>query len=436
MRDNSAVDGVVADNDDHTGRTPPSATLVHGVVWDHEPALRWQSMPEYLNFQDLRVDNIAAEKHGGQQPKVSLTLSDFLQSEESCGSCDFGWFTPSANSLGSLDDLTPLGAENHVFTFVEPVVVGAGAPAAGVYPRHYHDLALATDKEFGSTANTAALSPSSTVGHSRDACSSAFCPSGQDADTAKKIQGKNTPPFGNQHHRCPAQEFGGTSMCKGTDSSGGRGGVPGAEAGNARRPVRSRKGLATNRMPEINQWHDLHRGASSSGSLAAESEGGGQCTLHIRRSAFPLSTRHFPANVAPKSEPLSSSPHSNRRQDCRSSPHKTLLSPQRRAQQQATADGRTGDGRNPLPLTALKEQNRGSVRIDDRKENENDSSSSNNNGSPAVSDRVSRRTRDFVEAAADARGVGGGRGRLGGVRGRDGMDTARMRKRKPNSYSW
>lgn len=436
---------------DSCSRGHPSATVdvVDAVVWecDHNAEVRclypnnnsrcWQSMPEYLNFgfkhfggHDALADNTT------KPPKVSLTLSDFLQSEESCDSCDFGWFTPSANSLGSLDDLTPAGAEHGgTFTFSEPDSTAPLWPtAAHVFP--------------GSTSvNTAALSLSSTARNSRDICTSSPSKDATDNNrptsstcSSAKTSDSNDPQTCDKslsaYISCQHNDV--TTSSKSAGGSGGSVGIS-ASVGGVRTFIRSRK----NRMPEINQWHTLHRAASSQGPLAAEAEGNGKLLLHLRRTAYPLSTRYFPENTTHKAETLVTQ---DTRESRRCSPNgtpPTALSSHHRSSAPGGSTG-TNPYRNPtaavaaapacggaLEETAVK-HNRGSVRL-------------SGNGSPAVAvpdNSSGRRARDFNKAVAEAvaadRGARGGGGRrLGGsIRDTPSSTQQALRKHNPKSFSW
>lgn len=363
---------------------PSRSALIDGVVWDEEHSVRWQSMPEYLNFDAIKNQIDPAEYHaplygtlasqgssagdgrkdgstGGRPPKGSVTLSDFLASEESCGSCDFGWFTPSASG-GSIDDLVTAG-EGGV-AFAEP-----GAPG-------YPNQPLAAS-EYASTANTAPLSPLSAAGKaSREGCAPA---SRED--------------LGHLSHSSHFRAAGvtdstsyGASFFKGGSGSDSSGGVRSIGDSDAGRGVQGlgvgvstgsvavgasrllRRASTSNRMPEINQWHALHRHASSSGPLAAEGAVGGMCTFHLRRLSYPISTRHFPEK---------------------------------------------------LPEPRVSRSSRGRVNL--------------NGGSPAISGGVKRCAHEANTAACPGEAIGPWEG--GGLSLRD-AEEPQLRKAKPKSYAW
>lgn len=372
-------------DENHPQEHPSRSALIDGVVWDEEHSVRWQSMPEYLNFDDIKNQIDPAEYHaplygthgsqgssagdgrkedgsiGGRPPKVSVTLSDFLASEESCGSCDFGWFTPSASG-GSIDDLVAAG-EGGV-AFAEP-----GAPG-------YPNQPLAAS-EYASTVNTAPLSPLSAADKaSREGCAPAsredFGHLSQSSHfRAAGVTGSIS--FG-------ASFFKGAS---GSDSSGGvrsigdsgaGRGVQGLGAGVSAGSVAVgasrllRRASTSNRMPEINQWHALHRHASSSGPLAAESAGDGMCTFHLRRLSYPISTRHFPEK---------------------------------------------------LPETRGSRSSRGRVHL--------------NGGSPVTSGGIKRYAHEAAAAVCPGEAIGPWEG--GGLSLRD-SEEPQLRKAKPKSYAW
>lgn len=362
---------------------PSSSTLVDGVVWGSENKVRWQSMPEYLNFgarsrkQHGSLAEYDSHKWGGagivanRPPRVSVTLSDFLAQTEdvqSPGSCDFGWFTPSVSGC-SIEDLLP-AAES------EP------AYATPTYDHHLHPTFIAT--AFGSTAKTASLSPlsfadgrvSGDVGspspegmRKRDPhAGNGHQTNGHTNGEAKQQQQRAAPAYG-------TSRTAGGGICS-TTSSGYC--VPILPT-SAPLPVARR----TNRMSEINQWHALHRHVSNTRSLAAGSEGSGACTMHLRRSSFSLSTRHFPE----KPVEVGSLDHS------------------------ASRGGGKGDGWGGRGAGL---SGRGAA-------------SSLLNGSPAPSDRAARRT---VDGKAEGAGVGGWEGRICEA------ERPTLRKVKPKSYAW
>lgn len=407
MKDESLVGEVTA----WGGHPMPLKTLVDGVVLENEISqVRWQSMPDYLNFETRPLKNAFHQPQEAHKSKESwhtrpakVTLSDILQSEDSHGSSDFGWFTPSVNSLGSLDDLNSLGAEIADDSFVLPM--DAGAPGA-YNPKDDH-LASARDGEFSSSTNTAVLSPCSTVKTSREACTSSLREDDLIKDNTVRLKTTRA-----------NEDSGGTAVVRSASCTTGASGE-GCNDGGARNdaarigggrvralPLRSTKRASMNRMPEINQWHTIHRGASSIGALAAGIDGGGSCKLHLRRASFPLSTRHFPESTNPVSEPLGSSSQSreNNRRSSSKSPSPVLGN-----------SSRTG-----APSTIQRQ----SVRLTER-------------GSPALSDRAARRAEEFNAAAggdAPVRGRGNGGGLFGSASTAEHQPP--LRKVTPKSYAW
>lgn len=407
----------------------PPNTLVDGVVWGDEHPVRWKSMPEYLNFGfdqkqafEEKCDPAEHDASGGVRknggggggssrsggvtpPRVSVTLSDFLAREETSGSCDFGWFTHSG-SMGSIDDLATMaegGTPRGSLTFPSGLE-SLGLAATPAYLRN-HQTPMAPNSEHSSTANTAALSPLSAV--ERLACAS---PSREDLNNnnnghltnsvATRAAGNsrvavysNGTTVGNASARASATNVGSA----GADNNH----CPSPAARAVRRThIRSR---AANRMPEINQWHTIHRYASSKGALAAESEGGGMCAMHLRRSSFPLSTRHFPEHES--KEPVlmrSSSDRSGRASGAAAG------SPAGR-----TCGGGHGRGGG-----------RGAVML--------------NGGSPALRNRPARfaQESEAMDGGWEVRGRGAGLG-MGMAGGRaGGGEEPQLRKVEPKSYAW
>lgn len=374
-------------NEEEPPEHPRRSALVDGVVWDDEQPVRWQSMPEYLNFDVIKKQVDPAEYHaplhGGhgsrgtgdasgrddessidtRPSKACITLSDFLASEESCGSCDFGWFTPSASG-GSIDDLVT--AAEGGLAFAEP-----GAPG-------YPNQPLAAS-EYASTANTAPLSPLSAsregsapysredLGHLSVGSHAPVWKAGLSMLTSSSLRGGD-----NSYHS--AVGSGSRNSVYGQVAGRGGRGSSAVGSGSSMTVGASRllrRSSASNRMPEINQWHTLHRHASASGPLAAESEGGGMCTMHLRRSSYPISTRHFPE--------------------------------------------RPPDPRGPWGSGG----SRGVVKL--------------NGGSPVISNKGSKRAYDTARGTSMGEGPGGWEG--GGF-GLKETDEHQLRKAKPKSYAW
>lgn len=368
-----------------------------GVVWDEDHPVRWQSMPEYLNFDYIKKQIDPAEYHtplhstqlsqgggagggcdddsslGAKPPKFSTTLSNFLSNEDSYGSCDFGWFTPSVSG-GSIDDLASAG-EGIVFT--EP-----GAPG-------YPNQPLAAS-EYASTTNTSSLSPfSSAERASREGCTiSSREDLGHASHSLSRGAGEHgassltssSSKCGNSSYGVGGSNMGGVSNGYTSIGRGGHGLGRGWSGGSVavRAPPPLRRTSAANRMPEINQWHTLHRHASSSGPLAAESEGGGICTMHLRRTSYPISTRHFP----------------ERQPEPRRSPDGSGL-----------WAGSSGSGRG--------------VKV--------------NGGSPSLLGRSLRRVEDAAAAASAREAAGGWERTTFGMRE---VEEPHLRKGRPKSYAW
>lgn len=304
-------------------------TLVEGYVVEHE--MRWHSMPEYLNIgfggtekaadsAELR-DAAAIEHRRGRAvnaPKVSVTLSDYLSADYSQSpddpSCDFGWFTPTASG-GSIDDLLSCGDHNHCSGSDFYLDVRDASPSPS------YTIPSFLFSKFGSTSKTATLSPDSATGlpsrepgsreglshlhlHSQQQNKHYYplrtdAPNGhpqrqpQQQQAKQQQQQQDNPRRQNAvlgsallHSIASNSSDGATGSSNSRSTANGSGlGLHGAGAAPRR--------TAANRMPEINQWHSLHRHVSRTGRLSA-SAASGNCTMHLRRTSFPISTRHFP----------------------------------------------------------------------------------------------------------------------------------------------
>ncbi|CAN0181256.1 unnamed protein product, partial [Ectocarpus fasciculatus] len=328
----------------------PDTTLVEGYVVEH--ALRWKSnsVAGYLNAGD----GIDAGGGGAgapadvaqfqRAPKVSVTLSEYLSaaSPHADPSCDFGWFTPSA-SASSLP-----AAENSV----QEGLCFPAPPSPSAYPS---SLPWQGNRVEVESTHTASLSPESIVlgggsGSSRSSTTAVHEANGcANSGRGKNLEGDdNTPPPGGfdnsrsstnggsgslstrnaqlleQHlalapgsnassrTSCNVRYGGGIGGRRGGDCSGeGAAGQRSIVAPNAAAaagaaasstgsmgvrllPVKKARSTTTH----LNSWHTLYPTVSSSGRLSAASWSG-RCTMHIRRTSFPISTRHFPEEKPP-----------------------------------------------------------------------------------------------------------------------------------------
>lgn len=305
-------------------------------------AVRWQSVPEQLNFGLSTVkmgddlfdsstnsvppgdgDGVSRGSYSQQgraiprPPRVSVTLSDYLaadfgQSPDDPG--DFGWFTPSVSG-GSIEDLLPSSDIRDTYPAPSPT-----------YPR-----TPLLFKAWDSTQKTASLSPESVAddlaSYPREAPSpegpadsngkqqtsfTSFCrpPGGSAASNAAANSGtiaSGIPQDQQQKHEeqqrfMPRGES--TLPCNSSSSTSNdvneRAYITAATSGATASTSGNKRGSlpayrpSQKKMADINQWHALHPYASSTGPLAASSEGGGACIMHLKRPTFPISTRHFP----------------------------------------------------------------------------------------------------------------------------------------------
>ncbi|CAN0507563.1 unnamed protein product, partial [Laminaria digitata] len=314
----------------------PAGTVVEGIVVEHE--LRWHSMPEYLNFgfgtkdktaNPAELRDIADVEHrqgrAVNAPKVSVTLSDYLSADYSQPpddpSCDFGWFTPTASG-GSIDDLLPCGDHNNYYNSGSDYYLDVHAT-----PSPSYTIPNFLFSKFGSTSKTATLSPDSTTGvpsrepasrqgpshphHHRRSTDAPHNGHSQQQHQPQQQQAQLLLQQDSKNPRPPNAMLGSALLHSASGSSGG-----GGAGGGSSRSTGSGSGLglpgppprrtAANRMPEINQWHALHRHVSGTGALSAHAASG-NCTLHLRRASFPISTRHFPEKPAttPRAKSLS-----------------------------------------------------------------------------------------------------------------------------------
>ncbi|CAM9551761.1 unnamed protein product [Ectocarpus sp. 12 AP-2014] len=305
----------------------PDTTLVEGYVVEH--ALRWKSnsVAGYLNAGggiDVGAGAPADVAQLQRAPKVSVTLSEYLSaaSPHADPSCDYGWYTPTA-SASSLP-----AAENSPQEGCYPA-----PPSPSAYPS---SLPWRCNRVEVESTVTVAVSPESIVlGGDGGGGSSTK------VHEASSGRGKNlplhTPPYGFEENRSSSNKGGGGSFStrkpqqqqeqqqlalvprssnvsfgggigwgRGGDSSGA--GASGqrlieANAAAASAAAESSAGSigvrllpvkkARSTTTHLNSWHPLYPMVSSSGRLSAESCSG-KCTMHIRRTSFSISTRHFP----------------------------------------------------------------------------------------------------------------------------------------------
>ncbi|CAN0271525.1 unnamed protein product, partial [Ectocarpus sp. 8 AP-2014] len=243
-------------------------------------------------------------------------------------SCDYGWYTPTA-SASSLP-----AAENSAQEGCYPA-----PPSPSAYPS---SLPWRCNRvEVESTA-TVSLSPesivldggggggSSTKVHEANGCANSGRGKNLPGDTPPVEFEENSSSSNNggggsfstrkpqqqqeQHQlalvprSCNVSFGGGIGGGRGGDSSGagasGHGLIEANEGAAAAEssagsigvrllPVKKARSTTTH----LNSWHPLYPTVSSRGRLSAASCSG-RCTMHIRRTSFPISTRHFPEKPA------------------------------------------------------------------------------------------------------------------------------------------
>ncbi|CAB1116539.1 unnamed protein product [Ectocarpus sp. CCAP 1310/34] len=300
----------------------PDTTFVEGYVVEH--ALRWKSnsVAGYLNAGggiDVGAGAPADVAQLQRAPKVSVTLSEYLSaaSPHADPSCDYGWYTPTA-SASSLP-----AAENSAQEGCYPA-----PPSPSAYPSSLPWRCNRADVE---STVTVSLSPESIVlGGGGDSSTKVH---GADSGEGKNLP-RDTSPDGFKEHssiinngdggsfsmRKPQQQQqqqqlalvprssnvsfgGGIGWGRGGDRSGAcASGQRLIEANAAAAAESSAGSIGVRLLPvtkarstttHLNSWHPLYPTVSSSGRLSAESCSG-KCTMHIRRTSFPISTRHFP----------------------------------------------------------------------------------------------------------------------------------------------
>ena len=301
------------------GREKASSTMVEGLMRDHtvtsqsrSDSLIFRGPPATTTLQSLNDGNTAAAGTKDtddveERRRVSMTLSEYFATDFSPSPVapgDFGWFTPCASGA-SIDDISPSARQVR-----------------------YTGRSL-TSNAHGSAENTASLSPSSLAG--RTASRDAVLHEGSDISLSTRGVTDVLPEEGQLapartggassaavHTSSTAEEFGDFysklhsqhEATTGTDHSssvrsgiasrgaGASSSIGGVAAGSCLQgavfPISRRM---TNRIAEINQWHTQHRGVSCSGPMDVSSRCKGSvsiCIMHIRRSSFAISTRHFP----------------------------------------------------------------------------------------------------------------------------------------------
>lgn len=299
--------------------------IVEGYVVDHSLLLKSRSVG-YLS--EIGAGEAAfsttATTATTRPPKISVTLSEYLSaaSPNPDPSCDFGWFTPTA----SASSLAPAAGD----------ALDGGYFAAPSPSSHHPSSFLFTSASIESSTKTLAISPESDAFGSGGGvdeslqCSCTTVQAQAQAGAANNSSGgggprqvsfrgngmiSQEPPSSavpkDQHQRQRGAAPGSTAAAGyaiGSTADDGRRGNSVSEGSMGVRLLPVAHSRST--TAHLNSWHTLYPHVSDTRKLASVLSGG--CTLHLRRTSFPISTRHFPEKpLTPRARTLGSGRNSS-----------------------------------------------------------------------------------------------------------------------------
>ncbi|CAM9519453.1 unnamed protein product, partial [Hapterophycus canaliculatus] len=304
--------------------------IVEGYVVEHSLLLKSRSVG-YLSEMGAADEATTTTTATRRPPKISVTLSEYLSaaSPNPDPSCDFGWFTPTA----SASSLAPAAGDCQEGFFAAP------SPSS-----HHPTSFLFPSTSAESAANTVSMSPEPIVlgnGGGREKSLQSSCNTSAAPVPARAAVADNSGCGGgprqvsfrgngaisqepgswalpkDQNRRQRGAALGSSAAGYETSSAAGDGGDGSlGEGGMGVRLLPVAHSRST--TAHLNSWHTLYPHVSDRRKLASVLLG--RCTLHLRRTCFPISTRHFPEKPpTPRMRALGSGRNASASSCCRSS---------------------------------------------------------------------------------------------------------------------